>query len=368
MKSYSQWIWISFFGMLVLGCAAQAPQGPIIKPAERLEFDGFSVLPPQGRNWYLGKSPAYGVVFNKRLFDKPWSPEMHSFYVAVVRHDLSGKELNTPQDLLSFVEGTFRVAPRFHIASSNVVLDDAMSKVMDTDCVRYDVAQEEHDNPMMPEAVLIMTVHGFECRHPSSPKIAIGAWCSERYPQGEQSLMNKTLERECESFLRNVLLKPPGRQIATHIIPIPQGWVPAQWERMILAAKQARERGDKIEAERLCAQALPYVNASTVKSLYEYAEFLREQKRAGGADVLAKADKMRQSHIQQAKSTQPGNTYLGFVPWNELKEYADLLQELHRGAEAEAMRALSDAYKHAQEAYIRRTLLYNQGSDPRGEC
>ncbi len=118
MKPYRRWIWLSVFGVLVLGCAAQAPRGPIINPAERLEFDGFSVLPPQGKSWYLGKSLGYGVVFTKRLFDKPRSPEMHSFYVAVARHDLSRKKLKTPQNLLSFVEGTFRVEPRFRVADS----------------------------------------------------------------------------------------------------------------------------------------------------------------------------------------------------------------------------------------------------------
>jgi len=211
MKPYRQWIWVSLFEVLVLGCATQAPLGPIINPAERVEFDGFSVLPPQGKNWYLGKSPYHGVVFRKRLFETPRSPEMHSFYASVTRDDLNGKELETPQDLLAFVEHTFRVEPRFRVVNSNVVLDDAMGNIMDTDCVRYDMVQEERNNPIAPEAVLTLTVHGFTCRHPSSPKVAIGAWCSERYPQGEQSLLDETLQQECESFLKHVLLKPLGR-------------------------------------------------------------------------------------------------------------------------------------------------------------
>ncbi len=366
MKPYRRWIWVILFEVLVLGCTDQAPSGQTINPAERLEFDGFSVLPPQGKNWKLGKSPGYGVVFTKRLFEKPRSPEIHSLHVAVARHDFNRRELKTPQDLLSFVKRAFRAEPRFRVVNSNVVLDDAMSNVMDTDCVRYDMMQEERDNPVAPGAVLIVTAHGFECRHPSSPKVVIGAWCSERYPQGEQSLLDETLQQECESFLQNVLLKPLRRQIATHTIP--QVWEPARWERMILAAKQASERGNKADAARLCSQALLYADASVVKSFYEYAALLKTLNRWDAENVRAKADKLRAVKAQQAESTQPGSTYLGFVPWDVLKEYADLLPELPRGAEAEATRALASAYKYAQEVHVRRAILITQGRDPRGEC
>ena len=366
MKAYRWWFWISVLGLLVFGCATQAPQWHIINPTERLGFDGFSVLPPQGNNWYLGKSPNYGVVFMKRLFEAPRRPEMHTFYAAVNRHDLKGKELKSPQDLLSYVESTFRVEPRFRVVNSKVVLDDGMGNTVGTDCARYDFVQEERGNPIAPEAVLILKAHGFQCRHPSSPTVVINAGCSERYPQGEQSLLDESLKQECESFLRNVLLKPLGRQIATPAVP--QAWEAAQWERMILAAKQAREQSNKADAERLCSQALSYVDASAVKSLYEYAELLSAQNRGDGAEVRAKADKLRESKIQAAQATRPGSTYLGFAPGDELNEYAALLQELHRGAEAEAMRALSEAYKYAQQAHGARSILFMQGKDPRGEC
>lgn len=158
----------------------------------------------------------------------------------------------------------------------------------------------------------------------------------------------------------------PGTQVDTKMVP--HAWEPARWEQMMPAAKQARERGNKAEAEQLCAHTLPYVDSSAVNSLYEYAELVNAQNRRDGADIRAKADKLRESKKQQAQATEPGSTYLGFVPWEELMDYADLLQELDRGAEAEAMRALSDAYKYAQEAYVRRTLLSMQGKDPRGEC
>jgi hypothetical protein len=48
----------------------------------------------------------------------------------------------------------------------------------------------------------------------------------------------------------------------------------------------------------------------------------------------------------QARSALPESMYLSFVLSDELKEYANLLQELHRSTEAEAVRALARAYQY----------------------
>lgn len=158
----------------------------------------------------------------------------------------------------------------------------------------------------------------------------------------------------------------PSNQTDTRAIP--QVWEPARWERMILGTKEARERGDKGEAERLCFQALKYADESAVGSLYKYADLVKDLKRGDGATERSKADMLRDAKAQQWEATERGNVYLGFAPWEELKQYADLLQEHNRGAEAEAMRVLASAYKYGQEVHLRRTLLLNQGRDPLGEC
>lgn len=209
VKLYSPWIWVSFFAVIVSGCTTQAPPPrSTINPAERFEFEGFSVLPPQGKNWYLGRSPFYGVVFMKRLFEAPRQPKSHSFFATVYRHDLKDYEINSTQDFLSYVQWTSRVNPRFRLVKKNVVLDSSMSDAIGSECVRYDFLQEERDNPIAPQVVLNVTAHGFLCRHPSSSTFLIDAQCSERYPQGEKSALDESLRQECESFQRSVVLKP----------------------------------------------------------------------------------------------------------------------------------------------------------------
>ena len=71
-----------------------------------------------------------------------------------------------------------------------------------------------------------------------------------------------------------------------------KAWEPARWERMRLAAKQARDRGDKAEAERHCVQALEYVGTSTV-NLYAYAALLESLQRTDAEAAHARADKLR---------------------------------------------------------------------------
>lgn len=131
---------------------------------------------------------------------------------------------------------------------------------------------------------------------------------------------------------------------------------------MMLSAKQASDRGDKSEAEQLCARALEYVGTTTVNKLQEYAALLKMLRRQGAEAAQAKADKLREVR------SQPGGGYLGFIPADELVRYAGLLQELGRSTEAEAIRALARADFRAQRIHVLRTYEYVQGRDPRGRC
>lgn len=139
-----------------------------------------------------------------------------------------------------------------------------------------------------------------------------------------------------------------------------QAWEPARLERMRLAAKEAWKRGGTAEAEQLCVEVLQYVGTSTVKSLYGYAALLKALKREGAEAAHARADKLLEARSRPG----PGSVYLGFAPSDELKRYADLLQELAQGAEAEAMQALASAEDHAQKAHFFRLRAQYGGRKP----
>jgi hypothetical protein len=148
----------------------------------------------------------------------------------------------------------------------------------------------------------------------------------------------------------------------------PSAWEPMYWEQLMTAAKDAQQRGAKIEAEGLCAQAIPYVEVQAVKALRDHAELLEAQKSASASDVRAKAERLAQVKAEQARANGPGSMYLGFSPWEELFVYVGALQLLQRDSEAQAVRVLAIAYRRSQEAYVRRSILMREHKDPRGEC
>ena len=203
----------------------------------------------------------------------------------------------------------------------------------------------------------------------------------------------------------------------------PTTWEPAYWDKMMLAVKDAKQRGDKIEAETLCSQAIPYVEAQAVKALRQHADLLAAcrtygvdsenrpqrgqflpdllahspamgqkdgekwtaavdsqptfhkpdrllevQKSASAADARAKAERFVQVKAEQARGNGPSSTYLGFAPWEELYVYVGALQLSQRDSDAQAIRLLAAAYRRSQEVYIRRSILMRERKDPRGEC
>ncbi len=359
----------SIFVVLVFGCTTPTLIGqPIINLSERMELEGVSVLPPQEKNWLFGGSPFLKdiVVFKKKLPNSSGIQELHSYLAVVTRVELD-RGLTNPQDLLTYVNSKLKVMEtRFQIIAYSVVLDEARSNAMDTDCVRYDIVSKEFDNPNFPGFEFVLASHGFECCHPSSPSVVIEAYCTERHPKDGQSA-EETLRNECLSFLNNVQLKRLRAKTSPLYLDVP-AWDATKWQQMIISAQQASDQSDKTRAEHSCHQAIYYADANTINHFYEYADLLKAQKDENSMAVRAKADKLMQLRTQQAESKEAGSMYLGFVPADILNEYADLLEKLLRTAEAESMRALSRAYQYTQGVHASRYRLILLGEDPRGLC
>ncbi|HUL65248.1 MAG TPA: hypothetical protein VLW55_11595 [Burkholderiaceae bacterium] len=148
----------------------------------------------------------------------------------------------------------------------------------------------------------------------------------------------------------------------------PANWEPNYWDRAMRDAQASRASGDRAAAERACARGILYVQAQTIKLLYSYADLLDVQNLGSGVPVRSKAQKLEQARDAQAQARTSGNTYLGFDPAAELRSYAELLGGMKRNTEALTVEALANAYRYAQDANLRRTLLQRDGKDPFGEC
>lgn len=362
-------MWASILGMLISGCATQLLVGQAISnPAERMEFDGISVLPPQGEDWVIGMSPIHEVIFKKLFSGSPGSAKVNSYLLGVMRHNVYERELKSPQDLIYYANLKMKgTEARFQDNTFNVVIDETRSNFMGTDCINFNFTTKESNNLNFPGEALVLTGHGFYCRHPSSSKVIIEAFCTERYPEDGGSLLSETIKGECTAFLHDVQFKPLHTQTDTSYLNTP-AWESSKWQQMITAAKLANVQNEKLRAEQLCYQAIGYSDSNTIKALFEYADFLEDKKSEDSLAVRAKARRLMELKAEQAQVTQAKSTYLGFVPWQMLNEYANQLEKQLRTVEAESMRALGRAYQYSQEVHATRMKIILQGGGVHGLC
>lgn len=166
----------------------------------------------------------------------------------------------------------------------------------------------------------------------------------------------------CFAFLIGACAASTQGRSKSEELLTPQAWELGRVQRMALAGKQAWERGNLAEAERFCVELLEYVDASTIRSLYEYASLLKALKRQDAEAAWARAEKLR-----EAKS-QPGSAYLGFRPSTELGAYAAVLREVRRYADAEATEALASAANDVQFMHFFRLQEQARGGNPTRRC
>jgi hypothetical protein len=123
-----------------------------------------------------------------------------------------------------------------------------------------------------------------------------------------------------------------------------QSWEPTRWQHMMLAATQARERGDKTQAERFCIEAQWYIDVNTIESLDDYASLLTRLNRENVGTARVRASQLRQA---KAKMGQSERVALGWNLSDELTADAALLRETGREADAAAIQTLVDAHQQA---------------------
>jgi hypothetical protein len=165
----------------------------------------------------------------------------------------------------------------------------------------------------------------------------------------------------CAALAADPADSPPGSGNAV-------SWDPVAIAHTIDAARQARQQGDLMSAERLCYAAFQSIDASALAAYDAYADRLHAEHRAEEAAVRGQSVRLHEVKAQQGQGNQPTSTYLGFSTAGGLNAYADLLQSLHEADEAARMRSLALAYQQVQQAHFQRAQLFQQGKDPRGAC
>jgi len=206
MRLVRVWITLLGVGLGIVGCAG--PQlSPVTIPTQRLEFEGFSILPPHGENW-LVTPPAIRakqgsnviVSFYKRLN----RPSKTHTVIAVVASVWLPAEMGTRAERLQkYAQAA--LTGRYRPVMVNISPDGTLAP----DCIRIDATTEDRGVPGYPGTPFIADTHAFVCFHPDWPEAAIDIHYSQRRLLEEAPL---SLEAEGEPFVRSLIFtRLPGR-------------------------------------------------------------------------------------------------------------------------------------------------------------
>lgn len=208
MRIVRVWIILLGMGLSVVGCAGGPKFIPVTDPAQRLEFEGLSILPPRGEGWFIAP-PALrnqqgpGIIVSFLKLATP--PSKTHTVAATVRGVWVPIPAESRTELLPKMAQVYsKQTNRNRPVSVNISPD----KTLAPDCVRYDVTAEDRGVPGYQGSVYLMDMHGFICLHPDLPDAVIDIQYSQRRLQDEPPL---SLESEGEPFLKSLLFnKLPG--------------------------------------------------------------------------------------------------------------------------------------------------------------
>lgn len=189
------WI-IGFLALVVVGCASGPRLTPLADSTHRFELNGFSILPPTGKDWFIVAPPGgldrsmTGVLFSKGV------GAMHTIG--------AGAKIYTPatpqtlEDLRAFVLDDARSNPRFKTVKAEV----SLGRCLGSDCVRFELVFEDHAPRDVPGRVMMLTRQGFIVPHPLAPRSYFWTEYSQRFPVASKPY---PVETELEGFLTSPL-------------------------------------------------------------------------------------------------------------------------------------------------------------------
>ena len=163
--------------------------------AARLEYPGFSIVPPAGDLWAQVRSDSRSLVWMRRQPDAA-----HSFSVAVLTGPLPAGA-RSRAEFEAWVRGSKFTSPdpeRFLITES--VLGSGSDR---TDgCLEYRLRAEDRGA----DPALVLTVAGLACRHPDAPERYFDVQHAERQPLGGASASPRA---EGEAFVAGFRFAAP---------------------------------------------------------------------------------------------------------------------------------------------------------------
>jgi len=173
---------------------AQLQAFPITDSAAVYELEGYSVLPPQGKNWFELRRDKQQALFGKKI-ESP----THSF-VATATSGLISEKFSTRESFHAYVN-KMRTADadstRFRIVEFNSEVDTTFPAW----CIRYHFKRTDREAVLAQNRTLLLEDYGVTCLHPVKSDLVVDVGYSER---GRSAEISADLRAEGEGFMRSL--------------------------------------------------------------------------------------------------------------------------------------------------------------------
>lgn len=172
---------------------AQLRALPIAVPNMIYELEGYSVLAPQGKDWFELKRDRHNVVFGKKIKSRT-----HAFIATAMSVQITEK-FDKPEEFHDYVSKT-PLEPgdkRTKLIENRVELDQSFGRF----CVRIHTRAEDRGAVYAKGKPLLLETFGVSCLHPADPGLAVSVSYSER---GHLAETSAELRAQGESFVRSL--------------------------------------------------------------------------------------------------------------------------------------------------------------------
>ncbi|MDP2706809.1 MAG: hypothetical protein Q8O70_04810 [Burkholderiales bacterium] len=185
--------WVLALGMLAGNACAQLRATPVTVSDVAYELEGYSVLPPQGNNWFELKRDPQSVFFGKKIASRT-----HAF-IATAMSALISENFESPE---AFREYISRVLPlrgdgRHRVIENRVEVNNGPGRF----CIKYHTRAEDRGAPHAKGIALSAETFGVTCLHPDNPQLNISVSYTER---GNPSETSAEFRAEGERFVRSL--------------------------------------------------------------------------------------------------------------------------------------------------------------------
>ena len=164
----------------------------ITDPTQRIWFRGFSVLPPNGSDWFAmplvpaDPPPIHLVARFAKVLDRVDTSDVHTAAAELHIWDVSWRTFTGADDFLQFEkEQEESVADsyadgRHRVLATNTAIDTTFG----AQCVKYEFSVENIVTDA-PGKSVTLEIRGYRCLHPRWPQYLIDVNYAERYVSGE---------------------------------------------------------------------------------------------------------------------------------------------------------------------------------------